>query len=39
MKSNSMVKDLTNGSVPKLLFAFAAPLFVGAPKLDEVSRN
>lgn len=28
MKSNSMVKDLTNGSVPKLLFAFAAPLFV-----------
>ena len=28
MENKSMVKDLTNGSVPKLLFAFAAPLFV-----------
>lgn len=25
---NTMAKDLTNGSVPKLLFMFAAPLFV-----------
>lgn len=28
MSKNTMVKDLTEGSVPKLLFAFAAPLFV-----------
>ncbi|MCQ2531906.1 MAG: MATE family efflux transporter [Saccharofermentans sp.] len=27
-KQKSMVTDLTNGSVPKLLFKFAAPLFV-----------
>ena len=26
--SKSMVRDLTNGSVPKLMFAFAAPLFL-----------
>ena len=26
--SGSMIRDLTRGSVPKLLFAFAAPLFV-----------
>lgn len=28
MKNKSMVKDLTTGSVPKLLLTFAAPLFV-----------
>ena len=28
MEKKSMVKDLTHGSVPKLLFSFAAPLFV-----------
>lgn len=28
MEKKSMVKDLTNGSVPLLLFSFAAPLFV-----------
>lgn len=28
VKSNEMVKDLTQGSVPRLLFVFAAPLFV-----------
>ena len=28
MAKNSMVKDLTVGSVPKLLFTFAAPLFI-----------
>ncbi len=26
--TNTMVKDMTTGSIPKLLFAFAAPLFV-----------